>query len=47
LDNRKIILDPARVGGPRERAVGDVIEQIASSKMYLEKMTPMVIVVFW
>ena len=45
LNNGEIILDPLRIMKLRKRVIGNVRAEIASSKVDVEKVTPMVVVV--
>ena len=45
LNNGEIILDPLRIMKLRKRVVGNVRVEIASPKVDVEKVTPMVVVV--
>jgi hypothetical protein len=44
LDDREVILYPARVGGARDAVRGDVIEKIAPPQVNFEEVAPMVVV---
>ena len=45
LNNGEIILDPLRTIKLRKRVVGNVRAEIASPKVVVEEVTPMVVVV--
>lgn len=45
LNNGEIILDPLRIMKLRKRVVGNVRAEIASPKVDVEEVTPMVVVV--
>ena len=45
LNNGEIILDPLRIMTLRKRVVGNVRAEIASPKVDVEEVTPMVVVV--
>ena len=45
LNNCEIILDPLRIMKLRASVVGDVRAEVASPKVDVEEMTPMVVVV--
>ena len=45
LNNGEIILGPLRIMKLRASVVGDVRAEVASSKVDVEEMTPMVVVV--
>ena len=45
LNNGEIILDPLRIMKLRKRVVGNVRVEIALPKVYVEEVTPMVVVV--
>ena len=45
LNNGEIILDPLRIMKLRNRVVGNVRSEIASPKVDVEEVTPMVVVV--
>ena len=47
LDDRKIILDPARIRVLWSNGDVDVLQEIATPKMNLEQMAPMIVVVLW
>ena len=45
LNNGEIILDPLRIMKLRKRVIGNVRAEIASPKVDVEEVTPMIIVV--
>ena len=45
LNNGEIILDPLRIMKLRKRVVGNVRAEIASPKVDIEEVTPMIVVV--
>jgi hypothetical protein len=47
LDDGDIILDPTRVGWVRSEVGGDMVEEVALTKVDFEKVIPMVVIVGW
>ena len=45
MDDRKIILHPTSIGRLRDRGWMDVVAQTAATKVDVEEMAPMVVVV--
>ena len=45
MNNGEIILDPLRIMKLRKRVVGNVRAEIASPKVDVEEVTPMIVVV--
>ena len=45
LDDREIVLCPARITRTRDGVRGDVVKKIAAPEMNFEEMTPMIIIV--